>query len=158
MIRIGQGYDVHRLVEGRRLILGGLEVPSSVGLDGHSDADVLLHAITDAVLGAVAAGDIGQWFPPSDEAFRGADSADLLQTVMTSQRLKGWQIVNLDVTVVAQNIKLAPFISRIRQRIADIMTVDTSAVSVKATTTEKLGAIGRGEGIAALAIVLLSQV
>ena len=158
MIRIGQGYDVHRLVEGRRLILGGLHIPCPLGLDGHSDADVLLHAITDAVLGALAAGDIGHWFPPSDEGYRNADSADLLRTVMASETLKGWQIVNLDATVVAQTIKLAPFIPAIRARIATVLTIDPAAVSVKATTTEKLGAMGRGEGMAAMAVVLLSHV
>lgn len=157
MIRIGQGYDVHRLVEGRRLILGGVEISHTMGLDGHSDADVLLHAITDAILGAVAAGDIGQWFPPSDATFRDADSADLLRAVLTSETLKGWRVVNLDATVVAESPKLAPFIPEIRRTIADLLTVDPQAVSVKATTTEKLGPMGRGEGIAAMAVVLLSR-
>ncbi|MDT8391832.1 MAG: 2-C-methyl-D-erythritol 2,4-cyclodiphosphate synthase [Lentisphaeria bacterium] len=158
MIRIGQGYDVHRLIEGRRLVLGGVEIPSDVGLDGHSDADVLLHAITDAILGAVAAGDIGHWFPPSDERFRDADSADLLRAVMTSDILKDWRVVNLDATVVAEAPKLAPFIPRIRRVIADTLLVDSQAVSVKATTTERLGALGRGEGMAAMAVVLMSRV
>ena len=146
MMRIGQGYDVHRLVEGRRLVLGGVEIPSPLGLEGHSDADVLLHAITDAILGAVAAGDIGQWFPPSDEQYRNADSRRLLRTVVDSERLAGWQVVNVDATVVAQAPRLAPHIMAMRAQVAHLLRMQVAEVSIKATTTERLGAIGRVPG------------
>lgn len=155
MLRIGQGFDVHRLVAGRRLILGGVEIPWEFGLDGHSDADVLLHAITDAILGAAACGDIGHWFPPDDERYRGADSRELLRQVMRSDKLAGWRIVNVDATVIAQAPRIAPYIPEMRTVIAGILAGHPDAVSVKATTTERLGAIGRGEGIAAQAVVLL---
>lgn len=156
MIRIGQGFDVHRLVEGRRLVLGGVTIPYDKGLLGHSDADVLIHAVADAILGAVAAGDIGAWFPPDDEFYRDADSRDLLRQIMASDALSGWRVVNLDTTVIAQAPRLAPFVPAMRASLANLLAVETDAVAVKATTTERLGATGRGEGIAAMAAVLLA--
>ena len=156
-LRIGHGYDVHRLVEGRALILGGVTIPWERGLDGHSDADVLTHAVMDALLGAIAAGDIGKLFPDSDPAFAGADSLRLLQTVGERIRAAGWQIGNIDATVLAQRPKLAPFIPQMRQQIADACGADLGRVSVKATTEEGLGFTGSGEGIAAHAVCLLTQ-
>jgi 2-C-methyl-D-erythritol 2,4-cyclodiphosphate synthase len=156
MLRIGQGIDVHQAVAGRRLILGGVEIPWEKGLKGHSDADVLLHAVTDAVLGALALGDIGQWFPPDDEQFRDADSRKLLARVMRDPRVAPWELVNLDATVVAEAPKLAPHIPAMRQSIAAIFNVSPEQISIKATTTEQLGFTGRGEGIAAFAVVLMT--
>ena len=156
-MRIGNGYDVHRLVEGRKLILGGVEVPYLKGLLGHSDADVLLHAISDAILGAIGEGDIGRHFPDTDPAFKGADSIKLLQHVMALATAKGYRIGNLDATVVAQRPKLAPFIDQMRQNIATALAADPDRVNVKATTTEELGFAGRGEGIASYAVVLLEE-
>jgi len=156
-LRIGEGYDIHRLVAGRRLVLGGVEVPFELGLEGHSDADVLLHAVTDALLGACALGDIGRHFPDDDPAFREADSSGLLAEVVGRVRELGYGIVNLDSTVIAQRPRLAPYIYAIRARIAEILGVEVSAVSVKAKTNEKLGPVGRGEGIAAQAVALLSK-
>ena len=154
-LRIGQGYDVHRLVEGRPLVLGGVTVPFEKGLLGHSDADVLLHAVMDALLGAAALGDIGKWFPDSDEAYRGADSLDLLRRTGDLLRKNGWSIVNLDATLLAQAPKIAPYREKMRQNIASALAVELTRVSVKATTEEGLGFTGKGEGMAAHAIALL---
>jgi 2-C-methyl-D-erythritol 2,4-cyclodiphosphate synthase len=155
MMRIGHGYDVHRLVPARKLILGGVEIPYSLGLLGHSDADVLLHAICDAILGALAAGDIGRHFPDTDPAFRGISSLKLLVHVIELARNQGYVIGNLDATVIAQRPKLAPFIRRMVEKIAEACDTDPDRVNVKATTTEQLGFEGRGEGISAHAVVLL---
>ena len=157
-MRIGHGYDVHRLVENRKLILGGVEIPHSLGLLGHSDADVLTHALMDALLGALALGDIGHLFPDSDPAYEGADSIELLKAVMQRIRAEGYQLGNADVTVLAQAPKLAPHIGAMRQRLADAMDCTVSQVSVKATTEEGLGFTGAKEGIAAHAVVLLQQI
>ena len=154
-MRIGTGYDVHRLVEGRPLILGGVEIPHSMGLLGHSDADVLLHAITDAILGAAAMGDIGLHFPDTEEKWKGADSLKLLQAAYGMVLDRGYQLENLDATILAQKPKLRPYIDSMRQRIADALDVDVDRVSVKATTEEGLGFTGAEEGIAAQATVLL---
>ncbi len=156
--RIGQGYDVHRLVEGRRLILGGVDIPYEKGLLGHSDADVLTHAIMDALLGACALGDIGKLFPDSDDAYRGADSLVLAREVARRVRELGYEISNLDSTVIAQRPKLAPHIENMRKNLADALSLDVSRVSVKATTEEGLGFTGSGEGIAATASALLYKV
>lgn len=157
MMRIGHGYDVHRLVEGRKLILGGVDVPYVKGLLGHSDADVLLHAISDAILGAIGEGDIGKHFPDTDPAYKGADSRKLLRHVMDLAGKKGYQIGNVDATIVAQRPKLAPFIAQMRSNIAETLGTDEDRVNVKATTTEELGFAGRGEGIAAYAVALLQK-
>lgn len=157
MMRIGHGYDVHRLVEGRKLILGGVDVPYVKGLLGHSDADVLLHAISDAILGAIGEGDIGKHFPDTDPAYKGADSRKLLRHVMELAGKKGYQIGNVDATIVAQRPKLAPFIAQMRSNIAETLGTDEDRVNVKATTTEELGFAGRGEGIAAYAVALLQK-
>lgn len=154
-MRIGQGYDVHRLKEGRKLIIGGVEIPYEKGLDGHSDADVLLHAIMDALLGAAALGDIGLLFPDTDAQFAGADSLKLLQKVKDVLDEKGYSICNIDATVIAQEPKLRPYIDLMRQNIAETLKMDVSQVSVKATTEEHLGFTGRKEGIAAQAVVLI---
>jgi 2-C-methyl-D-erythritol 2,4-cyclodiphosphate synthase len=152
MIRCGIGYDVHRLAEGRKLILGGVEIPHSRGLEGHSDADVLLHAIADALLGAVGAGDIGQHFPNTDESIRGVSSIEILRRVIKVLAEKNARLVNIDATVLAEEPKLAPHVAAMQKTIADAIATPDSNVSVKATTNEKLGAIGRSEGIAAIAI------
>ena len=157
MTRFGMGYDVHRLVEGRRLILGGVDVPYEKGLLGHSDADVLLHAVSDALLGAAALGDIGAHFPDSDPAYRGADSAELLRAVGDLIRAAGYEIGNIDSTVVCQAPKLAPHIASMRARIAEVLALPVGAVSVKASTEEHMGFTGRGEGIAAHAVCLLTE-
>lgn len=154
-LRIGQGYDVHALVPGRPLIIGGVELAHPLGLLGHSDADVLLHAIADALLGAVALGDIGRHFPDSDPRWRGADSAALLAEVARLVRAAGWQIVNVDSTVIAQAPRLAGQLPRMMARIATVLALAPEQVSVKAKTHERLGFEGRGEGIAAQAVVLL---
>ena len=154
-IRIGQGYDVHRLVEGRKLIIGGVEIPWEKGLLGHSDADVLLHAVMDAMLGAAALGDIGKIFPDNDPAYEGADSAELLGRVAVLLKEKGWRVGNIDATVIAQQPKLAPYIPEMRRRIAEAVGSEENSVSVKATTEEHLGFTGRGEGISAQAVALL---
>lgn len=156
-MRIGQGYDVHRLTEGRRLILGGVEIPFEKGLLGHSDADVLAHAIMDALLGAAALGDIGQLFPDTDERYAGADSLKLLSAVCDLLRSHGWEIGNTDATIVAQRPKLMPYLPEMRRRLAATMGVAEGCVSVKATTEERLGFTGRGEGISAMAVALLSE-
>ena len=157
-MRIGHGYDVHRLVVGRKLILGGVEVPFEKGLDGHSDADVLVHAMMDAMLGAAALGDIGKLFPDNDDAYLGADSVELLKKVRDILQEHGWKPGNLDATVIAQRPKLAPYIDTMRKRIADALETDAENVSVKATTEERLGFTGSGEGIAAHAVCLIERV
>lgn len=154
--RIGHGYDVHRLVPGRRLVLGGVDIPFEKGLLGHSDADVLVHAVMDALLGAAALGDIGKLFPDSDPAYSGADSLKLLSAVCEKLRLAGFEAVNVDATVVAQSPRLAPHIEDMRRNIARAMGTDVSRVSVKATTEEHLGFTGSGEGIAAHAVALIA--
>ena len=156
-LRVGHGYDVHRLVEGRALILGGVTVPFDRGLLGHSDADVLTHAVMDALLGAAALGDIGQLFPDSDAAYAGADSMLLLRRVTALLREHGWQVGNVDATVVAQTPKLAPYIPDMRRRLAEAMGLDVDCVSVKATTEERLGFTGSGEGMAAHAVALIER-
>ena len=156
-MRIGNGYDVHRLVTGRKLILGGVDIPYEKGLLGHSDADVLLHAISDAILGAIAEGDIGRHFPDSDPAYKGACSIKLLQHVMSIASGKGYKIGNVDATIVAQRPKLAPHIAMMRENIAAALDTTTDRINVKATTTEELGFAGRGEGIASYAVVLLEK-
>ena len=157
MIRIGHGYDLHRIVQNRRLVLGGVAIPWDQGLLGHSDADVLLHAITDAVLGALALGDIGHWFPDTDPEWAGADSADLLRHVLADPRVRPWRLSNLDATIQAERPKLAPHIDPIRRSIAAIFGVPETAVSVKATTMEGTGAIGQGEAMAAHAVLILTS-
>ncbi|MBQ4463324.1 MAG: 2-C-methyl-D-erythritol 2,4-cyclodiphosphate synthase [Eubacterium sp.] len=154
-MRIGQGYDVHRLVEGRKLILGGVEIPHTLGLLGHSDADVLSHAITDAILGAAAMGDIGLHFPDTDDRWKGADSIELMKTAYAKVLDKGFEVENIDATVMAEKPKLRPYIDDIRANIAEALGIDLDRVSIKATTEEGLGFTGREEGIAAMAVVLL---
>ena len=156
-MRIGHGYDVHRLVEGRKLILGGVDIPYEKGLLGHSDADVLLHAISDAILGAIGEGDIGRHFPDTDLRYKGADSLKLLAHVMKLAEDKGFRLGNLDATIVAQRPKLAPHIPLMRQNIAGVLSAEIDRVNVKATTTEELGFAGRGEGIAAYAVALMEK-
>lgn len=156
-LRVGHGYDVHRLTEGRALILGGVTVPFDRGLLGHSDADVLTHAVMDALLGAAALGDIGKLFPDSDAAYAGADSIALLERVTALLREHGWQVGNVDATVVAQAPKLAPYIPEMRRRLAGAMGLDVDCVSVKATTEERLGFTGSGEGMAAHAVALIER-
>ncbi|MGM0838856.1 MAG: 2-C-methyl-D-erythritol 2,4-cyclodiphosphate synthase [Bacillota bacterium] len=155
MFRIGQGFDVHQFAEGRPLILGGITIPYEKGLLGHSDADVLLHTISDACLGAVGEGDIGKHFPDTDPAFKNADSAVLMQQVWEIVKEKGYSLGNVDCTIIAQMPKMAPHIETMRARIAELLEADVEQVNVKATTTEKLGFTGREEGIAAQAAVLL---
>jgi len=155
MFRVGQGYDVHQLVEGRPLILGGVTIPHSHGLLGHSDADALLHAITDALLGAAALGDIGRHFPDTDPRFKGADSRALLREAVARVRAAGWQVVNVDATLIAQRPKLAPYIDSMCACIAEDVGLAAGAVNVKGKTNEKLGYLGRGEAIEAQAICLL---
>lgn len=157
-MRIGQGYDVHRLVEGRKLILGGIEIPYEKGLLGHSDADVLAHAIMDALLGAAALGDIGHLFPDNDPAYSGADSMKLMSRVCGVLQEHGYKIGNIDATVIAQKPKLASYITQMRQNIADVCGIDISQVSVKATTEEKLGFTGSGEGMSSMAVCLLEEI
>ncbi len=155
MIRIGHGYDVHTLVSGRALILGGVTIPYPLGLLGHSDADVLVHALCDALLGAIGAGDIGKHFPDNDASFKGIDSFKLLATVLEKVTLRGYRLGNLDATIIAQRPKLAPFIPQMREKLALACGCSIEQVNVKATTTEGLGFEGRGEGISAHAVVLL---
>lgn len=157
MIRIGHGMDVHRLVEERKLILCGVEVPHHLGLLGHSDADVATHALMDAMLGALAMGDIGKLFPDTDERFRGADSIKLYQHVYSLIQERGFQLVNADVTIVAQKPKLRPYIDQMRKRLAEAIGVDVEQISVKATTTEKMGFEGEERGISAHAVCLLEK-
>ena len=155
MFRIGQGYDVHQLVEGRPLIIGGITIPYEKGLLGHSDADVLLHTVADACLGAIGAGDIGKHFPDTDPEFKDADSAKLLQYIWAIVKKEGYTLGNADCTIIAQSPKMAPYIEEMRGRIAELLDAPIDRINVKATTTEKLGFTGRSEGIAAQAVVLL---
>jgi 2-C-methyl-D-erythritol 2,4-cyclodiphosphate synthase len=157
MSRMGIGYDSHRLRSGRRLVIGGVQLPGERGLEGHSDADVLAHALIDALLGAAALGDIGERFPDSDERWRGADSIDLLESVAQSVVTEGLQIVNVDCTVVIETPKLAPHREAIRRRLAQALAVELGRVNVKASSGEGIGFVGRGEGVAALAIASLSE-
>ncbi|WP_027410213.1 2-C-methyl-D-erythritol 2,4-cyclodiphosphate synthase [Anoxybacteroides tepidamans] len=157
MFRIGQGFDVHQLVEGRPLIIGGVQIPYEKGLLGHSDADVLLHAISDACLGAIGAGDIGKHFPDTEQQYKDADSALLLQHVWDLVKKEGYKLVNVDCTIIAQKPKMAPHIEKMKERIAQLLEGELSQVNVKATTTEKLGFTGREEGIAAQAVILLQK-
>lgn len=154
-MRIGQGYDVHRLAEGRDCIICGVKIPYEKGLLGHSDADVALHALSDALLGAAALGDIGKHFPDTDERYKDADSRVLLREVVNKVHEKGYEVENADVTIVAQNPKMSPYIEQMRKNISDDLQISIDAVNVKATTTERLGFEGRGEGISATAAVLL---
>jgi 2-C-methyl-D-erythritol 2,4-cyclodiphosphate synthase len=158
MFRIGTGFDVHAFAEGRPLIIGGVTIPHEMGLLGHSDADVLLHAVADALLGAMALGDIGSHFPDTDERYRGADSARLLAQVWRKVKEKGYRLGNLDATVIAQRPKLRPYIDEMRGVLARELEADLEQVNIKATTTEKLGFTGREEGIAAQAVVLLVKI
>ena len=158
MIRVGIGYDVHRLVEGRKLIIGGMDIPFDKGLLGHSDADVLLHAIKDAILGAAALGDIGKHFPDSDSKYKGASSISLLKEVNNKLLGKGYKVHNVDATIIAQNPKMAPYIDQMRDNIAHALGLEIEAINVKATTTEGLGFTGLGEGIAANAIASIIKV
>jgi 2-C-methyl-D-erythritol 2,4-cyclodiphosphate synthase len=157
-MRIGQGFDIHALVTGRKLIIGGVEIPYERGLAGHSDADVLLHAICDALIGAAGLGDIGTHFPDTDPRYRGADSRELLREVGGLIRLQGLRVVNIDTTIIAQAPKMAPHIAQMRQNIAVDLGIAAGEVNVKAKTAERLGTLGRGEGIAAEAIALLEPI
>lgn len=156
-LRVGEGWDVHALVPGRRLVIGGVEVPHALGLLGHSDADVLLHAITDALLGAAGLGDIGRHFPDTDARFHGADSAVLLTEAARRVAAAGWRVVNLDSTVVAQAPRLAPHIEAMRHRIAEVLALAPDRVNVKAKTAERLGPVGQGQSIEARAVILLTR-
>ncbi len=156
-MRIGNGYDVHRLVPGRKLVIGGVEIPFELGLDGHSDADVLLHAISDALLGAAALGDIGKHFPPSDNSFKNIDSRILLRRVKKLLSDKGYRVVNVDATIVAQRPKMLPFIQKMVQNVAEDLDVDIGNINIKATTEEGLGFTGSGEGISAMAVCLIER-
>lgn len=155
--RVGIGYDSHRLAPGRRLVIGGVELPGELGLEGHSDADVLAHAVTDALLGAAGLGDIGEHFPDTDERFRDADSMKLLAEVVESVHNAGFRIENLDCTVVMERPKLAPHREAIRERLAGVLGLDARRVNVKASTGEGIGFVGRGEGVAALAVAALAE-
>lgn len=156
-LRIGNGYDIHRLVSGRPLILGGITIPHSLGLDGHSDADVLTHAIMDAMLGALSLGDIGHYFPPSEPKWKGANSLILLEQVSQLILDRGWTVVNIDSVVVAERPKLKPHLAKMRDRLADVLTLEPDQIGIKATTNERLGPTGREEGISAYAVVLLNN-
>ena len=157
MMRIGHGFDVHQLVVGRKCIIGGVDIPHDKGLDGHSDADVLLHAICDALLGAAALGDIGQHFPPNDSCYKGIDSRELLRHVVSLLKNIAYVVSNIDATVICEQPKLSPYIQMMRTYIAEDCAVDIDTVNVKATTTEKLGFTGRGEGIAAEVVCMLKK-
>jgi 2-C-methyl-D-erythritol 2,4-cyclodiphosphate synthase len=157
MIRIGQGFDVHALVPGRKMIIGGVDIPHDKGLLGHSDADVLLHAITDALIGAAALGDIGRHFPDTDVQWQGADSRKLLRATVGLMQQAGWRVVNIDSTIIAQQPKMATYIPQMVENIAADLMLATGEVNVKAKTTERLGFTGRGEGIAAEAVVLITN-
>lgn len=157
MLRIGQGFDVHQFADKRPLIIGGIEIPYEKGLIGHSDADVLLHTIADAALGAIGEGDIGRHFPDTDMANKDLDSALLLEDVWRLVKQKGYDLVNVDCTIMAQKPKMAPYIEQMRERIAGLLEADKARVNVKATTTEKLGFVGREEGIAAMAVLLIQK-
>lgn len=157
MFRIGHGYDVHRLVEGRPLIIGGVNIPFELGLDGHSDADVLVHAVMDALLGAAALGDIGGLFPDTDPAYKGADSMKLLEKVVEVLKYKGYTIGNIDATLIAQKPKIKPYLLEMRENIAKVCHVDVDAINVKATTEEKLGFTGNMEGMSAHAVCIICK-
>ena len=157
MFRIGFGYDVHRLIEGRPLILGGVEIPHSLGLDGHSDADVLTHAVIDAIIGALGVGDIGQHFPDTDPVYKGVSSLLLLKTTTDLMHGKGFQLNNLDATVVAQAPKLAPYLNTMRENFAKTLAAPTDRINIKATTSERLGFCGKGEGMEAFAVVSIAK-
>lgn len=157
MFRVGTGYDVHALVAGRRLVLGGVEIESDRGLAGHSDADVLVHAVASALLGGLALGDLGSHFPDDEERYRGVSSLDLLSTVRSEVAARGWSVANCDSTIIAERPRLAPHVARMRQNLARVLEIEIGCVSVKATTAEQLGALGRAEGIAAQAVVLLHR-
>lgn len=157
IVRVGEGWDIHALVPGRPLVLGGVHIPHTHGLNGHSDADALLHAITDALLGAAAMGDIGQHFPDTDPQFKGADSMVLLKAAYQRVRDAGWQLMNIDSTIVAQAPKMAPHIPAMRQRIAQALGLDTSCVNVKAKTAERMGPVGEGLAMEARAVCLLGK-
>ena len=156
-IRVGLGYDVHQFAAGRKLYLGGIEIPGSQGLKGHSDADVLLHAITDALLGSLALGDIGTHFPDTDEAYKDTDSKILLEKSYQIVRGEGYELVNLDATIIAEKPKLQPYVDGVRKSIADVLGCNINAISIKATTSEKMGFVGREEGVAVHAIVLVKK-
>ncbi len=155
--RVGQGYDAHRLAEGRKLVLCGVEIPFEKGLLGHSDADVAAHALIDALLGALALGDIGRWFPDSDAAYKGADSVKLLQRVLADKAFSAWALSNADITIVAQRPKIAPYVEAMRRKLAEAMDVPLDRISVKGKTTEGMGFCGSGEGIEAFAAVSLES-
>ncbi len=157
MYRIGNGYDVHRLVEGRKLILGGVDIPHTLGLDGHSDADAVVHALCDALLGACGAGDIGKHFPDTDDRWKGVSSLLLLEKVADILKQRGYQVANADCTIVAQKPKLAPHIEAMKANLANALNIETHRINIKATTTENLGFAGREEGIAAYAVALLQE-
>ncbi|MBQ2944196.1 MAG: 2-C-methyl-D-erythritol 2,4-cyclodiphosphate synthase [Ruminococcus sp.] len=157
MLRIGHGYDVHRLTEGRALIIGGVNIPFELGLDGHSDADVLVHAVMDALLGAAALGDIGGLFPDTDPAYKGADSMKLLERVVAVLKEKGYKVGNIDATLIAQKPKIKPYLFEMRENIAKVCMVDVDAVNVKATTEEKLGFTGNMEGMSAHAVCIIGK-
>jgi 2-C-methyl-D-erythritol 2,4-cyclodiphosphate synthase len=156
-MRVGIGYDIHRLAVGRKLLLGGVEIPAAAGLEGHSDADVLLHALMDALLGATAQGDIGQHFPPDDERYRGASSLDLLARVRDLIAGQGYQVANVDVVVVAESPRIAPFVPEMRKRISAVLGIPSDAIGIKATTNEGVGPEGRHEAISARAVALVHQ-
>ncbi len=157
MIRIGHGYDVHKYVENRKLILGGIEIPYEYGLAGHSDADVLTHAIMDSILGALALGDIGKFFPDTDPKYKGADSIKLLQEILTVMNQKGYSIVNIDSTIIVEKPKLRSYIDKIRENLCDKMNIDLNDISIKATTEEGLGFTGKLEGIRVHSVILLKK-
>lgn len=154
-MRVGQGFDMHALVEGRRLVLGGVEIPFEKGLEGHSDGDALLHAVADAILGAIGAGDLGRHFPSSDEQWRGVASREILEAVATMMIEAGYRVENLDATIVAQAPRLAPYQAEMAQNLAALLSAPVERVNLKLTSTDQLGAVGRGEGIVGLAVVLL---
>ena len=156
-IRIGQGVDIHRFAEGRRCVLGGVEIPHSVGLLGHSDADVLIHALMDAILGASGQRDIGYLFPDTDSAFKDADSCVLLKRVWDLASKEGWMLNNADISLLAEAPRIKPYVTQMQTRIAEVLGCDSARITIKATTTEKLGFVGREEGIVAMAVVLLSR-
>ena len=156
-MRVGIGHDLHPLVSGRPLVLGGVQVPHARGLEGHSDGDVLTHAVADALIGAAGAGDLGRWFPDSDDAFRGADSLGFLREIASRLAEQGWQVGNVDVSVVAQRPRLAPYLDQMRGNVASALNVDASAVNVKATSPEYVGSLGREDAIAAYATALIER-
>ena len=158
-IRIGNGYDIHRLVKGRKLIIGGIELqhPDNLGLDGHSDADVLVHSIMDALLGALSLGDIGKYFPPSDEKWKNADSLFLLSEVINLIRQESWDVNNIDSVIIAERPKIKPYVELMKRNISEILNIDENLIGIKATTNEKLGPEGREEGISCHSVVLLQE-